>query len=87
MRMRAAVLALPIAAALLLAPACGVEGQSQDAEDELRLELQLRAAAGRTPRQPRRGEPLAFVLTVHNPTDEPQRLGFERTGFAKGRSL
>ncbi len=76
MRVRAAALGLPLAAALLLAPACRVEGQGQAPEDELRLELQLWAAAGRTPRQPRRGEPLAFVLTVHNPTDEPQRLVF-----------
>lgn len=76
MRMHAAVLGLPLAAALLLAPACRVEGQSQDAEDELRLELQLRDAAGRTTRQLRRGEPLAFVLTVHNPAEEPRRLAF-----------
>lgn len=74
--MRAAALGLPIAAALLLAPACRVEGQGQVPEDELRLELQLRDAAGRATRRPRRGAPLSFVLTVHNPSDEARRLGF-----------
>jgi hypothetical protein len=76
MRVRAAALGLPLAVALLLAPACRVEGQSQDPEDELRLELQLRDADSRAPRQPRRGEPLEFVLIVHNPAAEPRRLAF-----------
>jgi hypothetical protein len=76
MRVRAAALGLPIAVALLLASACRVEGQGQGPEGELRLELQLRDAAGRTTRQLHRGEPLAFVLTVHNPAAEPRRLTF-----------
>jgi hypothetical protein len=36
----------------------------------------MRDAAGRITRQPRRGEPLRFVLTVHNPSPEPRRLVF-----------
>jgi hypothetical protein len=76
MRLRAAALGLPIAAALLLAPACRVEGQGQGSEGELRLELQLRDVAGRKTRQLHRGEPLAFVLTVFNPAAEPRRLVF-----------
>lgn len=74
--MRAAAVGLALAAAPLLAPACEAQGRAEASEAELRLELELRDASGRALRRPRRSAPITFVLTLHNPGDQPLRLSF-----------